>query len=127
METTAQAAASSSQEERTQAQGPESTAPASAPGQTAPETATAPAKPKAVAAPAKPTFREQLRSLINKSNREAGSNTPDDILAKYIEGCLALFDQAVKSRDRWYGVKLAPGKGPAGAKSTGAVPKAAKK
>jgi hypothetical protein len=33
-------------------------------------------------------FRKELEQLINRNSRENGSNTPDFILAQYIEGCL---------------------------------------
>ncbi len=50
-----------------------------------------------------PTFLEELTALINKHNLENGSNTPDYILADYLNHCLAIFDSTVKERSRWYG------------------------
>ena len=55
------------------------------------------------------TFKSELEALINRYSKEKGSNTPDWILASYIETCLAAFDSAVVERDRWYGVCLVPG------------------
>jgi hypothetical protein len=49
------------------------------------------------------SFRKELTALLNTWNMEMGSNTPDDILAQYIDGCLAAFDDAVLRRDQWYG------------------------
>ena len=48
-------------------------------------------------------LRPELEKLINSTNREAESNTPDFILAEYLEGCLQAFDIAVGERDKWYG------------------------
>ena len=49
------------------------------------------------------SFEEELRSLINRYSRENESNTPDFILAQYIEKSLLAFNQAVNSREKWYG------------------------
>lgn len=48
-------------------------------------------------------FVTELKQLINKHSREKGSSTPDFILAKYLESCLAAFDGATRARDLWYG------------------------
>lgn len=48
-------------------------------------------------------FRADLQSLINVHSREAGSNTPDFILAEYLMRCMDAFDGAVKARTHWYG------------------------
>ena len=50
-----------------------------------------------------PTFLEELTALINKHSLENGSNTPDYILADYLNHCLAIFNGTVKERSRWYG------------------------
>lgn len=47
-------------------------------------------------------FREKLENLINQHSKENGSNTPDFILADYLQDCLTAFDKAVKSREKWY-------------------------
>ena len=49
------------------------------------------------------TFRTELAGLINRHSRENHSNTPDFILAQYLVGCLAVFDNAISSREDWYG------------------------
>lgn len=51
------------------------------------------------------TFHQELESLINRFSMENGSDTPDWILANFLNGCLIQFDCAVKVRDRWYGNK----------------------
>ena len=55
------------------------------------------------------TFEAELTSLINRHSRENESNTPDFILAQYIEGCLRTFNQAVQQRETWYGRDARPG------------------
>jgi hypothetical protein len=56
-------------------------------------------------------LREDIASALNRSSAENGSNTPDFILAEYLADCLAAFDKAAKSRERWYSIESAPGKG----------------
>lgn len=51
-------------------------------------------------------FINELTGLINKHSRENGSNTPDYILAEYLERCLLLFDETISKRTYWYGEKL---------------------
>ena len=53
-------------------------------------------------------FRQELEKLINSNNQEAGSDTPDFILADYLTDCLAAFDRAVTRRAWWYGHKTRP-------------------
>lgn len=48
-------------------------------------------------------FLEKLTSLINIYSREGNSNTPDVILAKYLEKSLAAFEEAVCQREEWHG------------------------
>lgn len=50
-----------------------------------------------------PGFRKELETLINRHSRENGSNTPDFILAEYLEGCLQVFDETLAKREIWYG------------------------
>ncbi len=47
-------------------------------------------------------FRRDLRVLLNTCQQENGSDTPDYILARYLEDCLRAFDRAVVHRSRWY-------------------------
>ena len=48
-------------------------------------------------------FRKKLEALLNAESKENGSDTPDFILAGYLDSCLRAFDQAVNSRSGWYG------------------------
>lgn len=48
-------------------------------------------------------FRKELEVLINKHGMEQRSDTPDFILAEYLQGCLQVFDKAVVRREQWYG------------------------
>ena len=50
-------------------------------------------------------FEEELRDLINKHSKENDSNTPDYILAMFMDGCLKTFNQAVQQRETWHGRK----------------------
>lgn len=50
-------------------------------------------------------FRNELIILLNKYSKENGSNTPDFILAVYLNGCLGVFDAAVKARDQYLGIE----------------------
>lgn len=56
----------------------------------------------------KSQFRGELESAINRASKENGSDTPDFILATFLDGCLAAFDEAVTARERWYGRGVAP-------------------
>ena len=47
-------------------------------------------------------FIKDLESLINKYSQEAGSDTPDFILASYLYNCLKAFNSALVERTRWY-------------------------
>lgn len=65
------------------------------------------------------TFRADLEALINRCSAENGSNTPDFILAKYLQSCLEAFDCAVRERETWYGRD--PQRGPASAQDPDAA------
>lgn len=45
------------------------------------------------------SFNKELKHLINIHSREGKSNTPDYILAMYLERCLETFEIAVTRRD----------------------------
>ena len=47
-------------------------------------------------------FRKELAAVINSHSKENGSNTPDFILAEYLEACLENFDNIVSKREVWY-------------------------
>jgi hypothetical protein len=48
-------------------------------------------------------FEESLREVINRYSKENASNTPDFILAQYLNSCLDAFNQTVQQRETWYG------------------------
>ncbi len=51
------------------------------------------------------TFQKELEGLINKCCKENDSDTPDFILAEYVNNCLNNFADAVRSRDKYYDFK----------------------
>lgn len=51
-------------------------------------------------------FREGLAELINSYSLENESDTPDFILAQYMQDCLRAFDRAVRWREQHYGRPL---------------------
>lgn len=51
-------------------------------------------------------FRQDITTAINRASKENGSNTPDFILAQYLEDCLVAFDKASRHREQWYGKGL---------------------
>ena len=70
-------------------------------------------------------LQDEIRSAINRCSAENGSNTPDHILAEFLAGCLAAFDDASNARESWYGAHHEPGKPPRGTVG-GEVPKCEK-
>jgi len=50
-----------------------------------------------------PSFEEELRALINKHSLEGMSNTPDFILAGFLQNVLTDWNHATRARDRWTG------------------------
>ena len=48
-------------------------------------------------------FHDELKNLINKYSMENGSDTPDFILADYLQDCLIAFDKAVMARRKSQG------------------------
>lgn len=50
-------------------------------------------------------FISELTSLLNKHSRENGSNTPDFILAEFLDSCIDVFDYAINEREKWHGRK----------------------
>lgn len=59
----------------------------------------------------------EISNLLNKYSAENGSDTPDFILAEYLMGCLAAYDKAVQTREKWYGRIAVPVDVPPGAPS----------
>lgn len=49
------------------------------------------------------TFEKDLEDLINKYSLENESNTPDFILAEYLQNCINSFNISVNRRSKWYG------------------------
>jgi len=47
-------------------------------------------------------FEEELAALINKHSMENGSDTPDFVLARYLLGCLSVWNTALSQRREWY-------------------------
>lgn len=48
------------------------------------------------------SFENELKNLINKYNLESDSNTPDFILAAYLQSCLDAYNKACIASDEWY-------------------------
>lgn len=48
------------------------------------------------------SFAQGLETIINRYSQENASDTPDFILADYMQSCLAAYNEAVRRRDRWY-------------------------
>lgn len=53
-------------------------------------------------------FVEGLRALINNYSKENASNTPDFIIAQYLDNCLLALNQAIQQRETWYGRDARP-------------------
>lgn len=49
-----------------------------------------------------------LASALNRFSAENPSNTPDWILAQFLLGCLAAWNQGVQQRETWYGRDARP-------------------
>jgi len=50
----------------------------------------------------RPPFVKVLENLINSYSKETKSDTPDFILAEYLNNCLSAFDLACNKRESWY-------------------------
>ncbi len=48
-------------------------------------------------------FEKELQYLLNRFSKENGSNTPDFILAEYLNNCLITYNKALQQREKWYG------------------------
>ena len=60
----------------------------------------------------KTAFRSALEHTINCHSMENGSNTPDFILAQYLEDCLCAFEKAMQHREAYYGSPFDNGDAP---------------
>ncbi len=47
-------------------------------------------------------FQKELAALINKHSIENETNTPDFILAEYLNDCLDSFSKLMEKRTDWY-------------------------
>jgi hypothetical protein len=54
----------------------------------------------------KTNFNKELENLINRHSKENESDTPDWVLAEYLERCLTAFNACINMRERWYGREL---------------------
>jgi len=61
-----------------------------------------------VAGTGETTFIGELCVLINQHTMANASNTPDFILAQYLDGCLRAWNQATQQRETWYGRDARP-------------------
>jgi hypothetical protein len=48
------------------------------------------------------SFTEALEELINGYSLENKSNTPDFILAEYMNSCLEAYNTAVQANEKWH-------------------------
>lgn len=53
-------------------------------------------------------FSDELRVILNRNSRENASNTPDFILAQFMESCLLAGEQMIQQRETWYGRDARP-------------------
>ena len=45
-------------------------------------------------------FQQELCRVINRYSKETDSNTPDFLLAQFLNGCLESYNSTVAARDR---------------------------
>lgn len=57
-----------------------------------------------------PTFLEELQHVVNRHSRENESDTPDFILAEFIDKSLCAYEFSVRARERWYGRPVGDGR-----------------
>ena len=50
------------------------------------------------------TLAQDLARVLNQHSMENASNTPDFLLAEYLERCLAAAEILINRRDAWHGV-----------------------
>ena len=60
----------------------------------------------------KTEFRSALEHTINCHSMEYCSNTPDFILAQYLEDCLCAFEKAMQHREAYFGRPFINGDAP---------------
>ena len=54
-------------------------------------------------------FMSELTALLNKYSKENDSDTPNHLLAYYLNNCLTAYNQAVQARERWHGRQVPGG------------------
>ena len=59
-------------------------------------------------------LEHSIASALNRWSAENPSNTPDFILAQFLLGCLAAWNQGVQQRETWYGRDARPASGGCG-------------
>ena len=52
-------------------------------------------------------FNRELIILLNRYSKENGSNTPDFVLANYLNSCLNTFNNTINQREKFYGRNVA--------------------
>lgn len=52
------------------------------------------------------SFVDKISSVINQHSKENCSNTPDFVLANYLNDCLEAFNKASNAREKWFGKNL---------------------
>lgn len=50
-------------------------------------------------------FEKELTELINRHSLENASDTPDFILARFLQECLDAWNSGISKRSRWYDSK----------------------
>jgi hypothetical protein len=60
--------------------------------------------------PLAPTFQTELQALLHKYNKENISNTPDYLLADYIQQCLNALNNTINRRDGMMGMNISASK-----------------
>lgn len=51
-------------------------------------------------------FQNEIQTLINKYSKENDNDTPDFILAEYLQSSLDNYSKTVKARDKWFNVDM---------------------
>lgn len=52
------------------------------------------------------TFLGELGTVLNRYSKENLSDTPDFVLAQFLNNVLSAYGDAVKKRDKWFGVDM---------------------
>jgi hypothetical protein len=54
-------------------------------------------------------LEHEIAAALNRFSAENPSNTPDWILAQFLLGCLAAWNQGIQQRETWHGRDFRPG------------------